>query len=67
MNSKGGKQRTAVLPKPVLEALEAHLKARTRDCVFAGRDKGHISTKQILRLLNDLPRWQDSRRQGRVE
>ena len=25
INGKGGKQRTSILPKPVLEALEAHL------------------------------------------
>ena len=25
VNGKGGKQRTSILPKPVLEALEAHL------------------------------------------
>jgi integrase len=30
VNGKGGKQRTSILPKPVLESLEAHLNGR--DC-----------------------------------
>ena len=33
MDGKGGKQRTAVLPKLVLESLEAHLKGRNVDRV----------------------------------
>lgn len=28
VNGKGGKQRTSILPKPVLEALAAHLQGR---------------------------------------
>ena len=28
VNDKGGKQRTSILPKPVLEALQGHLMAR---------------------------------------
>ena len=33
VNGKGGKQRTDTLPKPVLVALEAHLKGRNVDRV----------------------------------
>ena len=53
VNGKGGKQRTSFLPKPVLEAIEAHLQGRTGGYVFEGRDQGHISTRQIQRLLNN--------------
>ena len=51
INGKGGKQRTSILPKPVLEALEGHLKGREKGYVFEGRDHGHISTRQIQRPL----------------
>ena len=53
VNGKGGKQRTSILPTPVLEALEAHLQGRTGGYVFEGRDQGHISTRQIQRLLDE--------------
>jgi len=49
---KGGKQRTSILPKPVQEAIEAHLQGRAGGYVFEGRDQGHISTRQIQRLLD---------------
>ena len=51
-DGKGGKQRTSILPRPVLDALEAHLNGRDDGYVFLGRDHGHISTRQIQRLLN---------------
>jgi integrase len=44
---------TSILPKPVLEALEAHLNGRDGGYVFEGRDQGHISTRQIQRLLDE--------------
>jgi integrase/recombinase XerD len=53
VNGKGSKQRTSILPKPVLEALEAHLQGRAGGYVFEGRDQGHISTRQIQRLLSE--------------
>jgi len=53
VNGKGGKQRTSILPTPVLEALKAHLQGRTGGYVFEGRDQGHISTRQIQRLLDE--------------
>ena len=53
VNGKGGKQRTSILPKPVLEALEAHLQGRDSGYIFEGRDQGHISTRQIQRLLDE--------------
>jgi integrase/recombinase XerD len=53
VNGKGGKQRTSILPKPALEAQEAHLQGRAGGYVFEGRDQGHISTRQIQRLLDD--------------
>ena len=53
VNGKGGKQRTSILPKPVLDALKAHLQGRNGGYVFEGRDQGHISTRQIQRLLDE--------------
>jgi len=53
VNGKGGKQRTSILPKPVQEALNAHLLGRCVGYVFNGRDQGHISTRQIQRLLDE--------------
>ena len=45
VDGKGGKQRTSILPKPVLEALQGHLNGRDEGYVFQGRDSGHISTR----------------------
>jgi integrase/recombinase XerD len=53
VNGKGGKQRTSILPKPVTEALQAHLQGRKSGYLFEGRDHGHISTRQIQRLLDE--------------
>jgi integrase/recombinase XerD len=53
VDGKGGKQRTSILPVPVLEALEAHLRGRDSGYIFEGRYQGHISTRQIQRLLDD--------------
>lgn len=52
VNGKGNKQRTSILPKPVLEALGAHLQGRADGYIFKGRDHGHISTRQVQRLLD---------------
>jgi integrase/recombinase XerD len=52
VDGKDGKQRTSILPKPVLEALQGHLNSRDEGYVFEGRDHRHISTRQIQRLLN---------------
>ena len=52
VNGKGGKQRTSIFPKPVLDALQAHLQGRKSGYLFEGRDQGHISTRQIQRLLD---------------
>ena len=53
VNGKGGKQRTSIAPKPVLETLDAHLLGRVSGYVFEGRDQGHISTRQVQRLLDE--------------
>jgi integrase/recombinase XerD len=53
VNGKGGKQRTSILPNPVMEALEAHRQGRNSGYIFEGRDQGHISTRQIQRLLDE--------------
>jgi integrase/recombinase XerD len=53
VNGKGGKRRTSILPRPVLEALNAHLQGRNSGYIFEGRDHGHISTRQIQRLLDE--------------
>jgi len=47
---KGGKQRTSILSKPVLDALDTHLQGRDIGYIFQSRDQGHISTRQIQRL-----------------
>jgi integrase/recombinase XerD len=52
VNGKGGKQRTSILPQPVQDALEADLQGRSSGYIFEGRDQGHISTRQIQRLLD---------------
>jgi integrase/recombinase XerD len=52
VDGKGGKQRTSILPKPVLDALNAYLQGRDSGYIFEGRDQGHISTRQIQRLLD---------------
>jgi integrase/recombinase XerD len=52
VDGKSGKQRTSILPKPVLEALKGRLNGREDRIVFGGRDHGHISTRQIQMLLD---------------
>jgi integrase len=52
VNGKGGKQRTSILPKPVLEALGVYLNDWSDEYVFQSRDHGHISTRQVQRLLD---------------
>jgi len=52
VNGKGGKRRTAIVPRPVMEALEVHINGRSEGYIFEGRDHGHISTRQIQRLLD---------------
>jgi hypothetical protein len=41
---------TSILPRP---SLDAHLLGQTEGYVFEGRDQGHISTRQIQRLLDE--------------
>ncbi|NTV27526.1 MAG: tyrosine-type recombinase/integrase [Methanothrix sp.] len=53
VNGKGGKQRTCIIPQPVRESLGAYLQGRDGGYVFPGRDQGHISTRQIQRLLDE--------------
>jgi site-specific recombinase XerD len=53
VNGKGGKQRTCIIPKPALEALDVYLQGRESGYAFEGRDQGHISTRQIQRLLDE--------------
>lgn len=52
VNDKGGKDRTCVIPKSALDALDIYLQGRNSGYVFPGRDQGHISTRQIQRLLD---------------
>jgi site-specific recombinase XerC len=54
VDGKGGKQCTSIFPKPILEALKGHLNGREEGYVFEGRDMGHISTRQIQRLLDTV-------------
>jgi integrase/recombinase XerD len=53
VDGKGGKQRTSILPKPVLDDLNAHIQRRDSGYIFEGRDQSHISTRQIQRLLDE--------------
>lgn len=55
------------LPMPVLEALEAHLNGRDDGYVFQGRDSGHISTRQIQRLLDEAAEKPDFMRYERAK
>jgi len=52
--AKGGRPRTVVAPKPTLEALLAHLHGRETGFVFPGRQGGHISSRQVERILDDV-------------
>lgn len=54
VGGKGGKDRTCILPKTAAEAIDAYLAGRSNGYVFAGRQGGHISTRQISRLLDDI-------------
>lgn len=51
---KGNKARTCVCPQTALDALEAHLQGRKTGYVFEGRKNGHISTRMIQTLLDDI-------------
>ena len=52
--AKGGRPRTVVTPKPAIEALQAHFHGRMSGYVFAGRQNGHISTRQVQRILDGI-------------
>ncbi len=52
VNGKGGKQRTCILPKTAAETIDIYLQGRISGYVFEGRDSGHISSRQIQRLLD---------------
>lgn len=54
VNGKGGKQRTSILPRPVLGAVKDYVQDRSEGFVFEGRDQGHISTRQIQRILDEV-------------
>lgn len=54
VNGKGGKQRTCVIPKPVAEAIDTYLQSRISGYIFEGRNGGHISSRQIQRLLDQI-------------
>lgn len=51
---KGGKARTCVLPNAVSESLLEYLQGRDKGYLFEGRQDGHISTRQIQRILDDI-------------
>lgn len=54
VNGKCGKQRTCVIPRPALDALGAYLQGRESGYIFEGRDMGHLFTRQIQRLLDEV-------------
>jgi integrase/recombinase XerD len=49
---KGNKARTCVMPNAVCESLQAYLRGRDKRYLFDGRQDGHISTRQIQRILD---------------
>jgi len=69
MNGKGCKQRTCVIPRPAIEALGAYLQGQEIGYVFEGRHQGHISTRQIQRLLDEVAKdaGLQEMRPGRVQ
>ncbi|MGD0951434.1 MAG: site-specific integrase [Methanotrichaceae archaeon] len=52
--AKGNRPRTVVAPKPTLDALQVHLQGRDSGFVFIGRQAGHISTRQVERILDEI-------------
>jgi hypothetical protein len=54
VDGKGDKQRTSILPQPALQALKTRFKGQDVGYIFEGRDHGHISTRQIQRLLDGV-------------
>ena len=44
----------SILPRTALEALQSLLNGRNEGYVFQGRNNGHISTRQIQRLLDTV-------------
>ena len=51
---KGKKSRTCVMSQAVIEAMVEHLQGRTEGFVFVGRHWGHISTRQIETILDEI-------------
>jgi integrase/recombinase XerD len=51
---KGKKARTCVLPNAVCESLQAYLQSKEKGHLFEGRQDGHISSRQIQRILDDI-------------
>ncbi len=71
VNGKGGRQRTSILPRSVLEALEAHLQGRAEGYVFEGVNsnlkflnsgKVKFLTCKFLRLI--LRSYVDANQEG---
>jgi integrase/recombinase XerD len=52
--AKSGRPRTLIAPKPTLEALREHLHGRNAGFVFLGRQDGHLSTRQVERILDKI-------------
>lgn len=61
-NGKGHKQRTCVLAPPVSEALIEYLQGRSGGYVFEGRQSGHISSRQIETILDEIAARADLQR-----
>lgn len=52
--AKGSRPRTVVCPPNALEALSMYLMGRMVGYVFEGRSNGHITTRQVERLLDEI-------------
>jgi site-specific recombinase XerC len=53
VNGNGGKHRTAIVTRLVMEALQTHIQGGAEGYVFESRAQGHISARQIQRLLDE--------------
>ena len=66
VNGKGGRQRTSILPRSVLDALEAHLQGGQRDISLRAEMRAISRPGRSKGCWTELLRRQGSRRPGRV-
>ncbi len=52
--AKGGRPRTVVAPGPAIDAMQAHIHSRKAGYAFLGRQDGHLSSRQVQRILDKI-------------